>query len=66
MLVHVTICGKCVLMNHQSSCTTSHKQPDHIRPHFCNLVISAPAKMVKQPEVTVEDSRAAFTVSIVW
>ena len=38
-------------VNESSEFTTSHKQPDHIRPHFCNLVISAPA-----------NGEAAFTV----
>ena len=38
-------------VSESSEFTTSHKQPDHIRPHFCNLVISAPA-----------NGEAAFTV----
>ena len=38
-------------VNESSEFTTSHKQPDHIRPHFCNLAISAPA-----------NGEAAFTV----
>ena len=38
-------------VNGSSEFTTGHKQPDHIRPHFCNLVISAPA-----------NGEAAFTV----